>query len=779
MGDYRVLLEVDPTEIGDRVSDEMPAQAGIDWIALLKSIGVKGKADVRTVQVMQIDPKTGRPTLYSDYAYQRGPYDRAFSWYDNAIPYDFPEVLSPSSRSGGERPRKNTTRAGYMYNAVGDWKAGKLAWSHTRFGNKPSYYAVYFDRMDADASPPEAPPTGWIGDGMPRHDRWSDSTTGADTTQATLDDWNDDGLIDIVYGEQYGQLFYMLNQGTRESPAFGPSRMIFEEDGKPLDIGVHASPLVIDWDGDGVKDLLIGTYQNRIGFFRNTGTNKKRTFEFKGFLRDSTGKFLALPVTPVAQNSEGVFKEDYFPVMAAADWEGDGDIDLLCGGYITGRIYFYRNIGRHDGLPKLELVGPVEADGKPINVHDWCAAPCVADLNGDGLPDLVAGSFTWHAASVERPAFLRYYLNIGTKTEPRFKEVQLPVRGEAPRLRLPRPSAVDCNGDGLIDLIVSTGSDIVIYPNVGTRAEPLFDVTAKPIRAAWGNAPIHVDHQVLDWNKDGWPDLVNGYTVHLNAGVGKPYFWTRNVSVLPAGVRIDHPVDLGDGHFYPYLDDMDRDGKMDVLFGDWHGNIWFHHNESTDQEQKFDIQGQKLRTTDGKNIKVGPVGGDTEHDFQALQGARTTLVAGDYNGDGLDDLVVGDTYGKVRFYRNVGPLKSPRFAPPKLIADLKTRLHVEKGDWNRDGRLDVIVSSSSHKIYVILNEGPAGECNFDQPKALELEIKGPISMVTDLNRDGDDDLLINGAQGTSFVERSFAEHGYANGRVLAVEARTKTEKAGQ
>jgi hypothetical protein len=660
MGDYRVLLEVDPTEIGDRVSDEMPAQAGIDWIALLKSIGVKGKADVRTVQVMQIDPKTGRPTLYSDYAYQRGPYDRAFSWYDNAIPYDFPEVLSPSSRSDGERPRKNTTRAGYMYNAVGDWKAGKLAWSHTRFGNKPSYYAVYFDRMDADASPPEAPPTGWIGDGMPRHDRWSDSTTGADTTQATLDDWNDDGLIDIVYGEQYGQLFYMLNQGTRESPAFGPSRMIFEEDGKPLDIGVHASPLVIDWDGDGVKDLLIGTYQNRIGFFRNTGTNKKRTFEFKGFLRDSTGKFLALPVTPVAQNSEGVFKEDYFPVMAAADWEGDGDIDLLCGGYITGRIYFYRNIGRHDGLPKLELVGPVEADGKPINVHDWCAAPCVADLNGDGLPD-----------------------------------------------------------------------------------------------------------------------LVNGYTVHLNAGVGKPYFWTRNVSVLPAGVRIDHPVDLGDGHFYPYLDDMDRDGKMDVLFGDWHGNIWFHHNESTDQEQKFDIQGQKLRTTDGKNIKVGPVGGDTEHDFQALQGARTTLVAGDYNGDGLDDLVVGDTYGKVRFYRNVGPLKSPRFAPPKLIADLKTRLHVEKGDWNRDGRLDVIVSSSSHKIYVILNEGPAGECNFDQPKALELEIKGPISMVTDLNRDGDDDLLINGAQGTSFVERSFAEHGYANGRVLAVEARTKTEKAGQ
>ena len=57
-----------------------------------------------------------------------------------------------------------------------------------------------------------------------------------------------------------------------------------------------------------------------------------------------------------------------------------------------------------------------------------------------------------------------------------------------------------------------------------------------------------------------------------------------------------------------------------------------------------------------------------------------------------------------------------------------------------------------------------------------VEIKGPIAMVVDLNRDGDDDLLVNGAQGTTFVERSFLEHGYAPARVIATETTSKNAK---
>ncbi len=773
-GECRVLLEV-PADVrlNGRDSDERPAQVAVDWIAALKELGVAGKPDMRTLQIMRIDPDNGRPRFYTDYAYPRGPYDRPFRWYDGAIPYEFPEVLAPTSYTDGERRRLITERAGHLYNAVGDWREGRLVWSHTRQGDQPSYYAAYFDLMEADKAPPESAPRGWIGDGMPRTDRWGKTTTGQDGTQIAVDDWDGDGLPDIVYGEQYGQILVKMNRGTRERPEFGPERMVFDSEGMPVDAGVHAAPLVIDWDGDGARDLLIGTYQNRVAFYRNISTDENRKLAYRGFLRDKTGEFLALPVKPVAVKAEGVFKEDYYPSMAAADWDGDGQVDLLAGGYITGRVYFYRNTGARDddGLPVLELVEPLEADGDPINVRDWCAAPTVADFNGDGLLDLVVGSYTWDPESDERPSFLRYYVNVGTANEPVLQERPLPVRGQVSRLRLPKPRAVDFNHDGLIDLIASAGANVILYPNVGTASEPLFDIEQTPVRTAWGNAKLIDTHQVLDWNDDGWPDLVNGYTIHLNAGIGKPYFWDRTERILPDGVHIDHPVKLGDGHFYTYLRDMDGDGRLDVLFGDWHGHVWLHRNHSDGNTNAFDVDGQKLLTVDGNPIKVGPQNGDFEGDFQALQGARTTLVAGDFNGEGLEDLVVGDTYGLVRYFQNAGPAAAPRFAEPILVTDLKSRVWVEKADWNGDGRLDVVASLSSHRVLVCLNVGTSDQVKFEEPVPLDLHVKGPITTVVDLNRDGDEDLLINGTQGTTFVERSFLDHGYAPAHVLKVERR--------
>ena len=75
------------------------------------------------------DVLLGRPEFYRDYAYQRRPYDRPFRWYDAAIPYDFPEVLAPTSYTDGERRRITRPGTGYMYDAIGDWRTGRLSWS--------------------------------------------------------------------------------------------------------------------------------------------------------------------------------------------------------------------------------------------------------------------------------------------------------------------------------------------------------------------------------------------------------------------------------------------------------------------------------------------------------------------------------------------------------------------------------------------------------------------------------------------------------------------------
>ena len=51
-----------------------------------------------------------------------------------------------------------------------------------------------------------------------------------------------------------------------------------------------------------------------------------------------------LPIKPVAEKPEGVFKHDYFPVLSAVDWNDDDRLDLIAGGYVTGRIFYYQNV---------------------------------------------------------------------------------------------------------------------------------------------------------------------------------------------------------------------------------------------------------------------------------------------------------------------------------------------------------------------------------------------------------------------------------------------------
>ena len=771
-GGYRLLIEAAPVKIGDRSSDELPAEVRLDLAASLTDLGVRARPDVSSFQVMRIDPKTGKPLPYGEYAYARSEFDRPFCWYDAAVPYEFPEVVGALSSAQGRIKRTISPRAGSMYNVLGDWEKGRLAFVHTQDGTEPSRYAVYFDLLSAGTAPTEAPPRGWLGDGTPRRDRFGESTTGADATKIALDDWNDDGLIDVVYGEQYGQLFVMPNTGTAQRPEFPYSKLLLDVDGNPLDVGIHAAVLVVDWDRDGAKDLLVGTYRNRIAFIKNVGTNRDRRLAYQGLVATADGEPLALPVRPVAVKPEGVFREDYYPVLEVVDWNGDGRLDLLAGGYVTGRVYFYENVSSDaDGIPSLELRGPLKTEGRPINVRDWGAAPCAADFNSDGLVDLVSGSYTWRPSADPQPSFLRYYENAGVPGAPELRERPFPFSGKLRSFRLPVPRAGDWNGDGLLDLVVSSGANIHLFANVGSATEPDFQIHDQFLPAKWGVARLPGD-RFIDFDGDGRVDLTSGYTVRLNSGAGNPYRFERTVDVLPEGTFIDHPVETGDGHFWPYLHDLDRDGRIDVLFGDWHGHIWFHRNLSGDGRKRFDLQGHRLRLTSGDFLKVGPIDGDVRSAFVALQGARTVFAAADFDRDGRDDLAVGDTYGKVRCFRNLGPAENPRFAPPLLLGDMGFRLLVDAADWNEDGRPDVIAGTANGRAAVFLNHGSSGQLAFGEAETIRLPpIKQPRIRLVDLNGDGDQDLFLPSTQGSILVERSFLKHGYAPGRVLQFERR--------
>lgn len=783
-GKVRIVVSVDSKAvISQGMADERPAIFQVDLVDQLRKLGIAERPDLNSIQVIRHDGSTGKPVIYPKSFSAQSQFDRPFRWYDAAIPYEFPEVENAVSRTKNKLVRRTKVRGGYFYNVIGDWERGRLAWTHTEDSNRPAIYAVYFDVLKPGQTPSQIPPRGWLGDGLPRCDREGLTTMGVDHCRVDLDDWNGDGLVDLVIGEQYGHIFWWQNVGTKSKPAFRFCRFVVDHEGHPLDAGLGAAPKVVDWDADGRKDLLVGTHWNRLLYYRNVGSKTDRRFAYMGVV-EINGAPLEIPYSPLERGNSEVFQHDYYPVPEVADWDRDGDLDLLLGGYVTGRIFLFENSGRSPtGLPKLTARGPIHADGRPLNVGHWCASPCLADFDDDGDLDLMTGNMPMYLQPQERAihkgTVLQFFEQSGhpqrSRPSGKLQRVDFPGEGPFPQERLATPRAFDWDADGDLDLVVSSRRNVYLYENKGSRKVPKFEIHSNPVQVAWGLAALSVD-QFRDWNQDGLPDLINGYTVRLNEGVGNPFRWSKTEQVLPPGVSITHWSGVGDDWFWPFLDDFDQDGQVDVLFGDWHGHVWFHRNESDSTSKRFDIQGFRLKLESGMPIKVGPINKDPKRDFDALQGARTVLTTADFDRDGLRDLVVGDTYGKIRLFRSkMGPPAAQRtfaFENPIEIGDLGIRGLVDATDWNQDGWVDVIASAANGRVRVFLNNGKTAPPRFAEGFDPKLPpISQPRVLMVDLNGDGDQDLFIPSTQGSCFIERSFLEHGYAEGKLISIDRR--------
>jgi hypothetical protein len=332
-----------------------------------------------------------------------------------------------------------------------------------------------------------------------------------------------------------------------------------------------------------------------------------------------------------------------------------------------------------------------------------------------------------------------------------------------------RSRLCDFDGDSDLDLAISARTQLYLLMNEGSPRSPEFNGRPVTILPQWGPAPVHAD-QLLDWNGDGRIDLVQGFRVRINNGSANPWSWTESVSVLQARATIEHRSGRGDEEHSTLLDDFDGDGVIDVLFGDWFGHVWLHRNRGTGAEPDFDLSGIKLPTQAGVPIKVGPIGGDPNQDFTALQGARTVVTAGDFDGDGRRDLVVGDTFGKVRYFRQLADderitADTPTFADAVEIGDLGIRLNVSATDWNEDGRMDVIAGSANGRVQVFLSaaaESAALCAGLHAEVAANHATARPAGRSQRRRRRR---FVFSEHPGACFVERSFLNGGYARGEV--------------
>jgi hypothetical protein len=269
-------------------------------------------------------------------------------------------------------------------------------------------------------------------------------------------DIDGDGDRDLLAGNEPGLFLWVENTGTDAEPVFGPAQPLLSTGGRPIelfakDLGLsmwgpledwdeRTSPVPVDWDNDGLWDLVTNTMSGRVYWLRNAGSPRAPRFEKAQPVAGPDGALVSLP-----RSRAGL-----------ADWNADGTPDLVlpdARGVLT--IYLgERQTGRGAVRLARTIVPRAPTEETIVMNPDLGTAAAgrvqhdVADWDGDGRLDVIASR---RSDASPRRFWVMWYRNAGTNAVPVLEGRELiPSVSSGHEAGL---HVVDWTADGVLDVL--------------------------------------------------------------------------------------------------------------------------------------------------------------------------------------------------------------------------------------------------------------------------------------------------------------------------------------